>query len=91
MCIRDRNFPVADEVFNSASEALGFDIKDMVWNGDKDTLMITENTQPAILTMSVAALRVAERLGLTPDVVAGLSLGAVSYTHLDVYKRQTLH
>ena len=69
------NFPVADEVFNSASEALGFDIKDMVWNGDKDTLMITENTQPAILTMSVAALRVAERLGLTPDVVAGLSLG----------------
>ena len=69
------NFPVADEVFNSASEALGFDIKDMVWNGDKDTLMITENTQPAILTMSVAALRVAESLGLTPDVVAGLSLG----------------
>ena len=69
------NFPVADEVFNSASEALGFDIKDMVWNGDKDTLMITENTQPAILTMSVAALRVAESLGLTPDVVSGLSLG----------------
>ncbi|HIV86252.1 MAG TPA: ACP S-malonyltransferase [Candidatus Monoglobus merdigallinarum] len=69
------NFPVADEVFESASEALGFDIKDMIWNGDKETLMITENTQPAILTMSVAALRVAEELGIKADVAAGLSLG----------------
>lgn len=69
------NFPVADKVFNEASEALGFDIKEMIWNGDSETLMITENTQPAILTMSVAALRVAEELGLKADVVAGLSLG----------------
>ncbi len=36
------NFPAADEIFNSASEALGFDIKEMIWNGDKETLMITE-------------------------------------------------
>ena len=58
------NFKCADDVFNEASEALGFDIKDMIFNGDKETLMITENTQPTIVTMSVAALR-----------VAGLSLG----------------
>lgn len=69
------NFPAADKVFDEASEALGFDIKDMIWNGDSDTLMITENTQPAILTMSAAALKVAEEIGLKPDVVAGLSLG----------------
>lgn len=72
------NFPAADEVYNKASEALGFDIKDMIFNGDSDTLMITENTQPAILTMSVAALRVVEGLGIKADIVAGLSLGEYS-------------
>lgn len=72
------NFKVADDTFNQASEALGFDIKELIWNGDKETLMITENTQPAILTMSVAALRVAEELGIKADVVAGLSLGEYS-------------
>ena len=69
------NFPVADETFRQAGEALGFDIKDMIFNGDSETLMITENTQPAILTMSVAALRVVESFGIQADVVAGLSLG----------------
>ena len=69
------NFPAADAVFETASKALGFDIKDMIFNGDSETLMITENAQPAILTMSVAALRVVETLGIKPDVVAGLSLG----------------
>ncbi len=69
------NFPIADEVYNQASEALGFDIKELIFNGDSETLMITENTQPAILTMSVAALRVVESLGIKADVVAGLSLG----------------
>lgn len=69
------NFKVADDTFNQASEALGFDVKELIWNGDKETLMITENTQPAILTMSTAALRVAEELGIKADVVAGLSLG----------------
>lgn len=68
-------FPVADRAFDEASEALSFDIKDMIWNGDKETLMITENTQPTIVTMSVAALRVLEEKGIKPDVVAGLSLG----------------
>lgn len=69
------NFAVADKAFDEASAALGFDVKDMVWNGDAETLMITENTQPTILTASVAALRVLEEKGIKPDVVAGLSLG----------------
>ncbi len=69
------NFECASVVFDEASEALGFDIRDMIFNGDKETLMITENTQPTIVTMSVAALRVLEEKGIKPDVVAGLSLG----------------
>ena len=69
------NFPIADKTFDEASEALGFDIKDKIWNGDSETLMITENTQPTIVTMSVAALRVLQEKGIKPDVVAGLSLG----------------
>ena len=69
------NFPAAARTFDEASEAVGFDIKDIIWNGDSDTLMITENTQPAIVTMSVAALAVLEEKGIKPDVTAGLSLG----------------
>lgn len=69
------NIPAADAVFETASKALGFDMKEMIFNGDSETLMITENTQPAILTMSVAALQAVKELGLKPDVVAGLSLG----------------
>lgn len=69
------NFECAANVFDEASEALGFDIKDMIWNGDKETLMITENTQPAIVTMSTAALRILQEKGIKPDVAAGLSLG----------------
>lgn len=69
------NYKCADAVFDEATEALGFDIKDMIFNGDKETLMITENTQPTIVTMSVAALRVLLEKGIKPDVVAGLSLG----------------
>lgn len=69
------NFECANAVFDEASEALGFDIKDMIFNGDQETLMITENTQPTIVTMSVAALRVLQEKGIKPDVVAGLSLG----------------
>lgn len=72
------NFPCADKVYDEASEALGFDIKDMIFNGDKETLMITENTQPSIVTMSVAVLQILEEKGIKPDVVAGLSLGEYS-------------
>lgn len=69
------HFPCAMETFDKASEALGFDVKEMIWNGDQQTLMITENTQPAIVTMSSAVLSVLEEKGLKADYVAGLSLG----------------
>lgn len=69
------NFKAADDIYEQAGEALGFDVKEMIFNGDADTLMITENTQPTIVTMSTAALAVLQEKGIKPDVVAGLSLG----------------
>ena len=73
-----QNFECASKVFKDASKALGFDIEDMIFNGDAETLMITENTQPTIVTMSIAALRVLEEKGIKADVTAGLSLGEYS-------------
>ncbi len=72
------HFPESNQVFEEASEALGMDIKELIFHGDSETLMITENTQPAILTMSIAALAAVNTLGIKPDVVAGLSLGEYS-------------
>lgn len=72
------NFTVASDTFDAASAAIGIDMKAMIFDGDSETLMITENTQPAILTMSIAAYRVVESMGFRPDVVAGLSLGEYS-------------
>lgn len=72
------NFAVASDTFDAASAATGIDMKAMIFDGDSETLMITENTQPAILTMSIAAYRVVESMGVHPDVVAGLSLGEYS-------------
>ncbi len=69
------NFDCAAKAFEEASEAVGFDIKDMIFNGDAETLQITENTQPTIVTMSVAALRVLRENGVKADAAAGLSLG----------------
>ncbi|RXE59767.1 ACP S-malonyltransferase [Acetivibrio mesophilus] len=68
----------ADAIFDEASEALGFDVKKMVFEGDDETLKITENTQPTILTTSVALLQPLLEKGIKPDVVAGLSLGEYS-------------
>jgi [acyl-carrier-protein] S-malonyltransferase len=65
----------AKKIFDEASQSLDFDIKEMIFNSDDETLKITENTQPAILTVSVAILKVIQELGIKPDVVAGLSLG----------------
>ncbi len=72
------NFKSADDIFNQASEALGFDIKKMIFEGDEETLKITENTQPTILTTSIACLQPLLEKGIKPDVVAGLSLGEYS-------------
>lgn len=71
-------FPCAMQVFEEASDALGIDMKKLVWESDEATLKITENTQPAILTMSIAALRVLEEAGVRADLCAGLSLGEYS-------------
>ncbi len=69
------SYKKADSIFNEASEALGIDMKEMIFSGDEDTLKITENTQPAILTASIALMQPLIQEGIYPDVVAGLSIG----------------
>lgn len=73
------NFAVARQVFAEANEALGFDLARLCFEGPEDDLKLTANTQPAILTMSIAALRVVQtETGLQPGVAAGHSLGEYS-------------
>jgi [acyl-carrier-protein] S-malonyltransferase len=73
------NFPAARAVFDEADEALGFRLSELCFNGPAEDLQLTENTQPAILTASVAALRALEAEGLPrPSFVAGHSLGEYS-------------
>ena len=72
-------FPAAKEVFEEADEALEFALSDLCFNGPAEQLQLTENTQPAILTTSVAALRAMEDEGFPkPYFVAGHSLGEYS-------------
>ncbi|MBV1758156.1 MAG: ACP S-malonyltransferase [Dethiosulfatibacter sp.] len=68
-------FPEAKKIFDEADDALGFKISDLCFYGPEDELMKTENTQPAILTMSIAVLRVLEKYDIKADYTAGLSLG----------------
>ena len=73
------NFTVARQVFEEANDALGFDLASLCYNGPEEDLKLTANTQPAILTTSVAALRVLEaEAGLVPAFAAGHSLGEYS-------------
>jgi [acyl-carrier-protein] S-malonyltransferase len=73
------NFPSAKEVFEEANDALGFSLSEMCFAGDEADLQLTVNTQPAILTTSIAALRAMEAEGFpSPDYVAGHSLGEYS-------------
>lgn len=71
-------FPESRAVFEEADAALGFSISKLCFEGSEDALKLTENTQPAILTVSVAAYRALEKRGITPDLVAGHSLGEYS-------------
>jgi [acyl-carrier-protein] S-malonyltransferase len=71
-------YKCADAIFNEASEALGFDIKGMIFEGSEEDLKITENTQPAILTTSIACMKPLLEKGIRPDVTAGLSIGEYS-------------
>jgi [acyl-carrier-protein] S-malonyltransferase len=68
-------FPVARRTFDEADEALGFSISKLCFEGPEDQLKLTEFQQPAICTVSVAALRVLAEKGITPMLVAGHSLG----------------
>ncbi|MBF0456264.1 MAG: ACP S-malonyltransferase [Nitrospirae bacterium] len=65
-------------VYKEASDALGYDISELCFNGPKEELNKTFHTQPCILTTSIAAFKVLELKGFKPDVVAGHSLGEYS-------------
>src|SRR5450631_2843867 len=68
-------FPVAADTFAEADEALGFALSRLCFEGPEEDLRLTENTQPAILTVSVAAWRVLAGQGIEPAFAAGHSLG----------------
>lgn len=68
-------FPVAQQTFAEADEALGFALSRLCFEGPDEDLRLTENTQPAILAVSVAAARVLSEQGIEPTIAAGHSLG----------------
>jgi [acyl-carrier-protein] S-malonyltransferase len=73
------HFSVAQETFDEANGALGFDLQRLCFEGPEDELKLTANTQPSILTVSIAALRVLrQELGWHADYLAGHSLGEFS-------------
>ncbi|MGH9956796.1 MAG: ACP S-malonyltransferase [Pyrinomonadaceae bacterium] len=73
------NFPAARQVFEEVDDALGFPISRLCFEGPAEELQLTENTQPAILTVSIAALRAMQSADLPqPEYVAGHSLGEYS-------------
>ena len=71
-------YPVARQTFEEADEALAYKLSELCFEGPEEKLRMTEVTQPAILTMSIAVYRVLESVGLTPSFVAGHSLGEYS-------------
>jgi [acyl-carrier-protein] S-malonyltransferase len=70
-------FDIVRETFDQASQVLGYDLRELIDN-DEAKLNETQYTQPAILTTSVAILRLLSEQGIKPDLVAGLSLGEYS-------------
>ncbi len=72
------NFAESRAVFDEADAALGFSISQLCFEGSEDALKLTENQQPAILTVSVAAYRALAARGIQPDFAAGSSLGEYS-------------
>src|SRR6266576_4411348 len=71
-------FPVARQTFEEADDALGYHLSKLCFEGPEDQLRLTEITQPAILTASIAALRVLDEKGIKAAFVAGHSLGEYS-------------
>ncbi|RKD34399.1 ACP S-malonyltransferase [Thermohalobacter berrensis] len=77
----------ANQIFERANESLNFDIKKLCFEGPEEELVKTENTQPAILTTSIAILQAVKEMGINADVTAGLSLGEYSaLVYSDVLK-----
>lgn len=72
------HYPEAAAVFTAAREELGWPVDQVCFNGPEEELVRTENTQPALLTVSIACYRVLEARGLRPAAVAGHSLGEYS-------------
>ena len=72
--------PELKQVYDEASEVLGYDIAALCFNGPAETLNLTEHTQPALLVSSIASLRALQPVTVTPTAVAGHSLG--EYTAL---------
>jgi [acyl-carrier-protein] S-malonyltransferase len=70
--------PAAQTIYKEASAVLGYDVAELCFNGPAERLNLTEYTQPALLTASIAALRTLEPAGLKPVAVAGHSLGEYS-------------
>ncbi len=68
-------YPVARDTFAEADEAAGFPLSKLIFEGPAEELKLTENTQPAILTVSIATLRVLAVHGVEPELAAGHSLG----------------
>jgi [acyl-carrier-protein] S-malonyltransferase len=74
-----KNFPAAQRAFAEANEALDFDLAKLCFEGPEELLRLTANTQPAVVTSSIAALRVYEaEVGKQADLAAGHSLGEYS-------------
>ena len=69
------NFPVSKEVFESASQAMGYDMEALCFDSSDEELRKTENTQPSILTACIAIYKALEEKGVVADGFAGLSLG----------------
>src|ERR1017187_2155758 len=67
-------YPVARETFDEADDALGYKLSQLCFEGPEERLRLTEITQPAILTASVAAYRVLNEKGIKPAYIAGHSL-----------------
>ena len=72
------SFPEAARVFQEADDALGFPLSRLCFEGPEDQLKLTENQQPALLTVSIAAHAVLVARGIVPEYVAGHSLGEYS-------------
>ena len=72
------HYPAARAVFDQADQALGFSLTQLCFEGPAEALKLTENTQPAILTVSIATLAVLRERGVRADYVAGHSLGEYS-------------